>query len=217
MLFTLAMLLVAVMANAKDIKTVVLTTNPIMHCANCEAKIKENLKFCKGIKSVETSVENQTVTIQYDADKASPETYIASLKKANYVATEKKACGGQKACDGKKACSAQKACDGKKACAGEQKSCCKESGEKKCDGGHCKGEAKCGKKCAGEQKSCCKEAGEKKCSGEQKTCCGGCKGEAKCDKKCEAKCDKKCEAKCDKKCDKKCEADATTGATKQKK
>lgn len=176
MLFTLAMLLVAVMANAKDIKTVVLTTNPIMHCANCEAKIKENLKFCKGIKSVETSVENQTVTIQYDADKASPETYIASLKKANYVATEKKACAG-------------KSCAGKKACAGEQKSCCKESGEKKCDG-KCKGEAKCEKKCSGEQKSCCKEAGEKKCEGK-------CKGEAKCEKK--------------------CEADAKSGATKQAK
>lgn len=182
MLFTLAMLLVAVMANAKDIKTVVLTTNPIMHCANCEAKIKENLKFCKGIKSVETSVENQTVTIQYDADKASPETYIASLKKANYVATEKKACAG-KSCDGKKTC------DGKKACSGEQKSCCKESGEKKCDG-KCKGEAKCEKKCSGEQKSCCKEAGEKKCEGK-------CKGEAKCEKK--------------------CEADAKSGATKQAK
>lgn len=155
MLFTLAMLLVAVMANAKDIKTVVLTTNPIMHCANCEAKIKENLKFCKGIKSVETSVENQTVTIQYDADKASPETYIASLKKANYVATEKKACAG-------------KSCDGKKSCAGEQKSCCKESGEKKCDG-KCKGEAKCEKKCEKNGEAKCEKKCEKKCEADAKT------------------------------------------------
>ena len=36
---------------AKDIKTVVLTTTPQMHCANCEKKIKENIRFEKGIKS----------------------------------------------------------------------------------------------------------------------------------------------------------------------
>ena len=32
---------------AKDIKTVVLTTNPQMHCNNCEKKIKENIRFEK--------------------------------------------------------------------------------------------------------------------------------------------------------------------------
>ena len=30
---------------AKDIKTVMLTTNPEMHCNNCEKKIKENIRF----------------------------------------------------------------------------------------------------------------------------------------------------------------------------
>ena len=117
--FTLVMLLMAVVANAKDIKTVVLTTDPIMHCANCEAKIKENLKYCKGIKSIETNVEQQSVTIQYDADKTSPDAFIKSLKKANYTATEKKACGGCKAAE-------QKACCGgcKEKAAGEQKACC---------------------------------------------------------------------------------------------
>ena len=29
---------------AKDIKTVVLTTNPEMHCSGCEKKIKENIR-----------------------------------------------------------------------------------------------------------------------------------------------------------------------------
>uniref|UniRef100_UPI004026F15A hypothetical protein n=1 Tax=Prevotella sp. TaxID=59823 RepID=UPI004026F15A len=34
---------------AKDIKTVVFTTTPQMHCAACENKIKSNLRFEKGL------------------------------------------------------------------------------------------------------------------------------------------------------------------------
>ena len=54
---------------AKDIKTVVLTTNPQMHCANCEKKIKDNIRFEKGIKSIKTNLYDKTVIIEYDADK----------------------------------------------------------------------------------------------------------------------------------------------------
>ncbi|XAJ49205.1 heavy-metal-associated domain-containing protein [Segatella copri] len=53
----------------REIKTVVFTTTPQMHCAACENKIKSNLRFEKGIKSIETSVPNQTVTVKYNADK----------------------------------------------------------------------------------------------------------------------------------------------------
>ena len=53
----------------REIKTVFLTTTPQMHCAACENKIKNNLRFEKGIKSIETSVPNQTVTVKYNADK----------------------------------------------------------------------------------------------------------------------------------------------------
>ena len=53
----------------REIKTVVFTTTPQMHCATCENKIKNNLRFEKGIKSIETSVPNQTVTVKYNADK----------------------------------------------------------------------------------------------------------------------------------------------------
>ena len=35
-------LAIASVCFAKDIKTVVLTTNPQMHCENCEKKIKDN-------------------------------------------------------------------------------------------------------------------------------------------------------------------------------
>lgn len=53
----------------REIKTVFFTTSPQMHCAACENKIKNNLRFEKGIKSIETSVPNQTVTVKYNADK----------------------------------------------------------------------------------------------------------------------------------------------------
>lgn len=136
MLFTAVMLLMAVMANAKDIKTVVLTTNPIMHCANCENKVKENLKYVSGIKEIVACAETQSVTITYDADKTSVEKMQASLKKAGYTATVKQDCGkkcqGEKQCCGKcKEGAAEKKCC--KEAAGEKK-CCKEGAEKKCDG-----------------------------------------------------------------------------------
>ncbi len=60
------MMMVAMVSFAKDIKTVVFTTTPQMHCAACENKIKSNLRFEKGIKSIETSVPNQTVTVKYE-------------------------------------------------------------------------------------------------------------------------------------------------------
>ena len=94
-ILTLAILaMMAVTVSAKDIKTVVLTTTPQMHCDKCETRIKENLKYIKGIKSIETSVENQSVTVTYDADKTSVEKIKTSLKKANYTATEKTECCG---------------------------------------------------------------------------------------------------------------------------
>ena len=90
-LFTAALLVSAMAVSAKDIKTVVLTTTPQMHCNGCENRIKENLKYVKGIKSIVTSVEKQTVTVQYDADKTSVDNIKASLKKINFDAKEKKA------------------------------------------------------------------------------------------------------------------------------
>lgn len=53
----------------REIKTMAFTTTPQMHCAACENKIKNNLRFEKGIKNIETSVPNQTVTVKYNADK----------------------------------------------------------------------------------------------------------------------------------------------------
>ena len=75
---------------AKDIKTVVLKTQPEMHCANCEKKIKDNIRFEKGIKNIETNLGTKTVTIEYDADKTNVQNIIEGFKKIKYEATEVK-------------------------------------------------------------------------------------------------------------------------------
>ena len=86
----IAMIMVAMMSFAKDIKKVIVTTTPQMHCENCENKIKKNIRFEKGVKLIETSIENQTVTITYDADKTSVEKLLKGFEKFGYTAQEKK-------------------------------------------------------------------------------------------------------------------------------
>ena len=74
----------------KDIKTVVLKTQPEMHCENCEKKIKDNIRFEKGVKSIKTNLDDKTVTIEYDADKTNVQNIIKGFEKIKYEATEVK-------------------------------------------------------------------------------------------------------------------------------
>lgn len=80
------MMLAATATMAKDIKTVVVTTQPLMHCESCEKKIKGNLRFEKGVKKIDTDIPEQKVTIEYDADKTTPETLMNAFKKFGYEA-----------------------------------------------------------------------------------------------------------------------------------
>ena len=82
--------LTLIVADAKDIKTVVLTTMPPMHCEGCENRIKNNIRFEKGVKKIVTNVEQQTVTITYDADKTTVENLIKGFEKIDYTAREVK-------------------------------------------------------------------------------------------------------------------------------
>ena len=77
-------------AKPKDIKTVVFTTNPEMHCEGCENKIKGNLRFEKGVKNIITDLKAKTVTIEYDADKTNVQNIIEGFKKIKYEAKEVK-------------------------------------------------------------------------------------------------------------------------------
>ena len=56
--------------SAKDIKTVTFKVEQMM-CVNCEAKVKKNISFEKGVKNLTTDVQNKTATIVYDAEKTS--------------------------------------------------------------------------------------------------------------------------------------------------
>ena len=57
------------------------TTAPQMHCANCEKKIKGNIRFVKGVRRIETSVPKQTVTIVYDSKKSNYEDFVEAFRK----------------------------------------------------------------------------------------------------------------------------------------
>ena len=77
---------VAMIAAAKDFKTVVFTTNPQMHCQSCEAKIKGNIRFEKGVKEIKTDVEAQKVFITFDPKKTTEEKLQKAFEKFGYKA-----------------------------------------------------------------------------------------------------------------------------------
>ena len=78
-------------ASAKsDNDTLIVTTTPQMHCANCENKIKEGLRFEKGVRDIITSVDDQTVTIVYNPKKTDKDKLEAAFPKFGYKARELK-------------------------------------------------------------------------------------------------------------------------------
>ena len=68
----------------KSADTLQVTTTPQMHCANCEKKIKSNIRFVKGVKKIETSVSGQTVTIVYEPSKSGYEDFVKAFQKIGY-------------------------------------------------------------------------------------------------------------------------------------
>ena len=87
-LIIMMLAMVAIAASAKDIKTVIFTTTPQMHCANCENKIKGNLRFEKGVKEIKTDIEAQKVFVTYDADKTTEKKLQDSFEKFGYKAVK---------------------------------------------------------------------------------------------------------------------------------
>ena len=66
-----------------------LATAGNMIAKNCENKIKSNIRFVKGTKKIETSVDDQRVTIIYDGKKAKYEDYVAAFRKIGYEIKKK--------------------------------------------------------------------------------------------------------------------------------
>ena len=85
LMMALAIASVSVSAQkSKSAETLQVTTTPQMHCANCEKKIKTNIRFVKGVKKIETSIPNQTVTIVYEPSKSNFEDFVKAFKKIGY-------------------------------------------------------------------------------------------------------------------------------------
>ena len=72
------------MASGKDLRVLVMTPTPQMHCEKCENKIKKNLRFESGVKKIETSIKEQTVTVTYDATKTDVKKIQAAMKEIGY-------------------------------------------------------------------------------------------------------------------------------------
>jgi mercuric ion binding protein len=81
--FVMMLAAMSTAANAKSVNdTLVVTTTPQMHCANCENKIKNGLRFEKGVKDIFTSVENP--------DKTDKQKLEGTFPKFGYKARELK-------------------------------------------------------------------------------------------------------------------------------
>lgn len=82
-----------------EIKEVVFNVG--LHCENCVKKVTENISFEKGVKDLKVSLENQTVTVKFDAAKTSEETLKAAIQKLGYPVSAKACCGDHQCKDGK--------------------------------------------------------------------------------------------------------------------
>ena len=70
---------------AKDIRVVVFKVSQ-MHCEKCEKKVKDNMRFEKGLKDIATEVKTKLVTITYDAEKTNVKKLQAGFNKISYEA-----------------------------------------------------------------------------------------------------------------------------------
>ena len=81
----ITLLLSSLMAFAGDKVTEVFTLDHQMS-QMCEKKIKENLRFEKGISKIDVSLKENTISISFDKDKTDTEKIIAGFKKIGFNA-----------------------------------------------------------------------------------------------------------------------------------
>jgi copper chaperone CopZ len=85
----LTLLVAAISGTASaEKKVATFTLEPKLHCANCENKVKSNLRFETGVLNVVPSVKKQNVVIKYDDAKTDAKKLAEAFKKIGYTATE---------------------------------------------------------------------------------------------------------------------------------
>ncbi len=67
----------------KEYKTVKFDVS--LKCENCKKKITENIAFEKGVKKLEVSLEDHTVTITYDPTKTDEEKLANAIRELGYT------------------------------------------------------------------------------------------------------------------------------------
>lgn len=82
LVITIMSLLLAL--GGRELRILVLTPTPQMHCQSCENKIKGNIRFEKGVKKIDTNIDKQQVTITYDPSKTTVEGLRSAMKKIGY-------------------------------------------------------------------------------------------------------------------------------------
>lgn len=83
-LFLIILSTLMLMGAGKDLRVLVMTPTPQMHCESCENKIQKNLRFEKGVVKIETSVKEQTVVVTYDASKTDIKKLQTAMKQIGY-------------------------------------------------------------------------------------------------------------------------------------
>lgn len=74
-------------AKAGDLSTVCFSLTPALTCNHCEEKIKNHLRFEKGVKGVKVMIKNNMVEVSYDAKKTEESKLEESFRKIGYSAT----------------------------------------------------------------------------------------------------------------------------------
>ena len=72
----------------KELKEV--TFNVHLHCENCMKKVQENISFEKGVKDLHVCLDDQTVSIKYDAAKTTEDKLEAAIEKLGYPVSGKR-------------------------------------------------------------------------------------------------------------------------------
>ena len=70
----------------KDKKKEKVTYIVSMTCENCKQRIEENIPFEKGVTDLKVDLPAKTVTIEYRADKTTPDKLKAAIQKLGYTA-----------------------------------------------------------------------------------------------------------------------------------
>lgn len=55
-----------------------------MSCSHCEKAVKEAILELNGVERVEVSLENQSVSIQYEENSVSEESFNEAIEEAGY-------------------------------------------------------------------------------------------------------------------------------------